>query len=244
MSLVSEAAVLKDEFNDLAERSRPLLYLARSSTLQSETAAASDAIVDRIHQVRLRAILAKGAVVADGMLALSSLAGALDFEIRLYLMLKSDQPEKAWNTLIGAQENVDSAMRADPRLRTFTEKAAQLRQLEEWLFPPQTFTSVGMLAKRQLCPICRRDYDALVHVAGRAYLGRFCSMSPEGVSTDHVATVVSPADRRCRLTSQGVPGVGMRNLMTWEVEPGDDGKETPDNLIEAILMIAQDGNEG
>lgn len=240
MTAVLVATTVKDEFNDLAERSRPLLYLARSSVLQGKAAAETDVIVDRIHQVRLRAILSKDSAIADGMLALSCLARALACELRVYLMLKSDEPEKAWNMLISAQENVDSAMRADPRLRTFAEKAAQLRQLEDRLFPPQTFTSVGMLAKRQQCSICRQDYDECDHVAGRAYLGRFCSMLPEDVSTDHVAIVESPADRRCRLTSQGVPGVGMRNLMTWEVSPGGDRNETPDNLIEAILMVAPD----
>jgi hypothetical protein len=240
MTAVSKAMSLQDAFNDLADMSRPLLHLARSSRLQREAAAAADAMLERIHTARLAAILSEDEVVAGRMLAFSCLARALASELRVYLLLKSDEPEQAWNMLITAQENVDGAMRADPRLRSFVEKGEQLRRLEEGLFPPQTFTSMGMLARRQRCSICRQDYDDCDHVAGRAYLGRFCSMIPEDVSTDHVAIVENPADRRCRLTSQGVSGVGMRNLMTWEIVPDDDGNETPDNLLQAILAVAND----
>lgn len=230
---------MKNAFNDLADQSTPLLYLARSSRLQREAIDCAERLLDRIHRVRLGAMAEKNAVIANGMLALACLARALSCELNVYLLLKRDEPEKAWNMLVSAQENVDGAMRADTQLRTFVNKAVQLRQLEERLFPPQTFTSVGMLAERQLCSICGQDYDDCEHLAGRPYLGRFCSIKPVGASANHLAIVLDPADRRCRLTSEGVPGIGMRNVMTWEITPHSEGAETSEGMMEAIAATAE-----
>lgn len=240
MKLASQSFALKQAFNRLAEDVSPLLYVARSGTLQQRAIVDADELIDRIERVRIAAIVAQDAAVANSMLALTCLGKALAGELRMYVLLKGDEPEKAWDMLVSAQQKVDAAMRADRSLTVLGSKAVQLRLLEERLFPPQTFTSIGLLAKTQRCSICRRDYDDCDHVAGRAYMGRFCSIVPEGIATDHVAIVEHPADRRCRLTSQGVPGKGMRNMMSWEIAPSEDGSDTPENAMHGIIAVATD----
>lgn len=231
MKLATQAFSLKQDFNRLAEEVLPLLYVARSGNLQRRAIIDADELIERIEQVRIAAIIAQDAAVANTVLALTCLGQALASELRMYVLLKSDEPEKAWEMLVSAQQKVDAAMRADRSLTALGAKATQLRLLEERLFPPQTFTSIGLLAKTQRCSICRRDYDDCDHVAGHAYVGRFCSIVPEGIATDHVAIVEHPADRRCRLTSQGVPGKGMRNMIFWEIAPSEDGSDTPENAM-------------
>lgn len=72
------------------------------------------------------------------------------------------------------------------------------------------------------------------------YLGRFCSIRLRDVSADHFAIVEDPADRRCRLTTRGVPGRGTRNLMTWVVTPAADGQQTPESAIGAVMMVTNE----
>lgn len=237
-----DATAVWQDFNELAEEVRPLLYVARNSGLQQQAGSAVAKLIERMHRARLQAILARDEATANAMLGLAAAARALAAELAVYVFLKQDEPEKAWNCLIEAQEGIAAAMRADGRLRSLAGKAGQLRELEDRLFPPQTFTSAGLLARRQDCSICDADYDRCEHIAGRPYMGRFCSVRLREMSADHLAIVENPADRRCRLTKQGVPGVGTRNLMTWVVTPSEDGADTSENTMEALIMVANDGD--
>lgn len=235
-----DVQAVKADYDRLTAQFEPLLFLARSGRLQAEAVVALRSLVDRIDLSRIHAIRTCDEPIANAMFALKSLAQAMSAELDVYLLLKRDQPEKAWNRLIDAQEAIGLAMRAEPRLGRKAGNLVRLRELEAALFPPQTFTSAGLIARGLSCTICRGDYEACTHVAGRVYMGRLCSAAPVDVVADHLAVVADPVDRRCRFTSRGVPGVGMRNLMTWEIAPAPDGSETPEERMEAVMIVARD----
>jgi len=231
-----------DAYNRLLQEIEPLLFVARDSSLQRAGGEALRAFVDRADQVRLAAMMERDEEGANHLLAFRSAARALAFEMDMYLLLKADKPEEAWNALIQAQGELGAAARAHRSFDHLEPKAQNLRELERTLFPPQIFMSAGMIVREQRCSICNDSYEKCDHIAGRPYMGRFCSVLLQQVSLDHVAIVDDPADRLCRVTSFKVPG-GIRNRMTWAVVPDGDA-EAKEGSLEAIVATANAEDAG
>jgi len=220
-------------YNTLLAEIEPLLFIVRDSGLQRAGIEALDAFTSRVDQSRLSAILEKDEEQANLLLGFRSAARALAGELSMHILLKEDRPEAAWNALIGAQGELGAAARAHPSFNHLGPKAGHLRELETRFFPPQVFLSAGAIVREQQCSICNGDYEKCDHIAGRPYMGRFCTIVLKKVSLNHVAVVDDPADRLCRVTAFKVPG-GTRNRMTWVVTPGE-GSENGTGTVEAII---------
>ncbi|HEY1605658.1 MAG TPA: hypothetical protein VGF77_08665 [Allosphingosinicella sp.] len=233
MSTSSEIAAA---YNALLEDIEPLLFIVRDSGLQRAGIEALEAFVSRADQARIRAILEANEEHANLFLGFRSAARSLVNEMKMYLLLKQDDPEGAWSALIDAQELLGAASRAHQGFDYLGPKANHLRDLEKWIFPPQVFVSAGMIVREQRCSICDDDYERCDHIAGRPYLGRFCTIILKQASLDHVAIVDDPADRRCRVTTFKVPG-GTRNRMTWVITP-DDENESDSRSMKMIIATA------
>ena len=59
-------------------------------------------------------------------------------------------------------------------------------------------------------------------------MGKLCTVTLIPSKVDHVAIVNNPANKRCRIVSVGAEG-GMRNRMTWRVEPGGEKEREVSN---------------
>ena len=136
----------------------------------------------------------------------------------MWLLLKEEKAENAWNELINAQDSLQAAVRAHRGFSHLSEPLKRLAMVEKIVFPPQMFMSSGLLVRTQLCSVCRADYEDCDHVAGRPYMGEFCLIVVEDFEADHVAFVDIPADKRCRVISFETQE-GYRNRMTWKLEP-------------------------
>lgn len=210
-------------YDDLKEEVEPLLFVARDKRLQEEAAGLVMQFVDRADGERLAAILDRDDRTANDLLALAAIAKSLAAELHMYVLLKEGESEKAWDRLIDAQHYTLAASRASKALSNLEAKFNYLRELERWLFPPQSFMSAGLVAGAQHCSICNDSYDKCAHISGRAYAGRFCNIVLKDLHLDHAALVEAPYDRRCRVVSFSVPS-GKRNKMTWVVTPTSDDK--------------------
>lgn len=202
----------------LQQEIEPLLFLVRNSDLQRDAISKAQKFLNRVERARIGAIAEANEVEANSYLGLGAAIAAMMSEMEVYLLIKQDQPEAAWGKLIEAQEGVRAAARASKALTNLDRKFEFLRELETALFPPQIFASAGLIVHEQMCSICQADYEACNHIAGRAYMGRFCSLVIKKATADHVSIVDDPADRRCRVISVGVTN-GKRNRMTWVVTP-------------------------
>ena len=177
---------------------------------------------------------------ANILLGLRALVQAGVAELELYLLLKQDLPDEAWDQLIKAQSSIGAAMRADLSFLFLEAKAIRLRALEDYLFPPQQFLSAGLIVGYQECSICKESYDQCNHIAGRPYHGRFCNIILKDVTGDHVALVDEPANRHCRVTAFSVPG-GTRNKMSWVITPhavDHQSQDLPEGAMIAHSTIA------
>lgn len=143
---------------------------------------------------------------------------ALIAELKMWLLLKEENPDDAWDELINAQMAYVDAVRAHSGFNHLTQHSERLEAIEKLIFPPQVFVSSGIIVKNQECSICGKEYGDCDHLVGRPYMGKFCYIIARDMSLDHVAIVDHPADKRCRVKHFEVEG-GTRNRMTWKIEP-------------------------
>jgi hypothetical protein len=203
-------------FNAMVKEVEVLLSIARSGELQREACKTLDAQAEKLANEKAKAIAARDEDLANLLLGCQSVNTSLLAELRMYLLLKEEKPDDAWDQLVLAQDGAIDATRAHPGFAHLVQQSAKLEAIEHLVFPPQVFISSGFLAANQECSICSAEYGECDHLLGKPYMGKFCYILARNLSVDHVAIVDSPADKRCRVRSFSVEG-GNRNRMTWLV---------------------------
>lgn len=224
-------------FNEIVGECQVFLFITRDSDLQKQ---ACNKLEDALVEIAAQ----KASVIAIGdeesanvLLGCECVANALIAEITMWLLLKNERPDEAWERLVAAQGHLSNAIRAHEGFAHLDPYIERLDAIEHFVFPPQIFLSSGMIVKSQICSICERDYEDCGHIKGRAYMGQFCVVRLIPSAVDHVAVVDNPANKRCRILKFTAEG-GNRNRMTWRVEPSDgleNKAETQEFTTEAII---------
>lgn len=231
------------EYEELSEEASNLLVLARDTGLQSKMVTDLNRFTGTVENYKADAIQNKDEDAANFLLGMICALSAISSELQMYILLKSEKPEEAWDVLIDHQDAIAAALRAHEKFRFLEPMAERGRNLEKRFFPSQVFMSAGLIVHKQVCSICGVDYSECDHLAGFPYLGQFCSVQLSEIEPDHVAIVEEPANRKCRITSFTVPG-GVRNRMTWVVTPKDDDTIDPDEFhAECIIATSPDQSE-
>jgi hypothetical protein len=217
------------------------LFITRDSNLQREACEHLELLYAQARALKIQAIAEADEPQANILLGFECVITAVRDEICMWLYLKNGEPEKAWDRLVGAQSAIAAAARSDRGFAHLSRKAAHLEAIEQTIFPPQVFVSSGFIVERQTCSICGEEYGECDHLAGLPYMGEFCGIVASGLTVDHSAVVKNPADKRCRITSFRVKN-GVRNRMTWKVEPASQDAEQFDDentmTTTAILCVA------
>lgn len=230
-----------DRFNAFINEIMVFLSIARDSEMQKDACRRLRLFSEEIAAMKMAAAFENAEDTANLLLGFECVAFCLRCEIAMWLFLKMERPESAWNCLVSAQNASSAAARAHRGFKHLIQHSARLEAIEELVFPPQIFTSSGLIAQRQICSVCGHEYGECDHLAGMPYMGEFCSIIAEGLAVDHVALVDSPADKRCRITNFSTDG-GRRNRMTWKLERSSE--ESKDELrsdalrSEAIIAVS------
>ena len=234
-----------EEFNRRTAEVEPLLILTRDSGLQAGAVDELKSYYTTLETYRSQAEAQRAEHAANILLGFKSVVSGLAEELNLFRLLKSEEPDRAWDALVRAQAGFDAALRAHHSFDYLRPKAERLRELERYLFPPLRFLSAGMIVRRQECSICEADYAACDHLAGRPYCGRFCYIVLKEVEPNHVALVEEPANRHCRIVSFSTPE-GRRNVMTWLVFKTEvrEGEHTEDQFVAESVLATQMDFEG
>ena len=96
---------------------------------------------------------------ANTLLAIECFCQALQSEMLMWLALKKEDPNTAWDYLIDAQDWVKVSTRARYLERLQQEEYIEkLHQIEKVVFPPQEFTSPSYVIKSVHCSICKGKY--------------------------------------------------------------------------------------
>ena len=207
------------KFNQVVERASLLLSIARASELQQQSIISLEELFPKIAQEKERYIKAEDEDFANTLLGCECVLKGLVSELKMWLLLKQDDPEKAWDQMVLAQEDYIAAARAHERFNDPKTLYQRLEAIEKLMFPPQIFISVELTFERLECSICKCDYENCSHLVDKPYMGNFCSLIPQGeLKLDGASLVTSPADKCCRVLSSPDEEGFIRNRMTWRIE--------------------------
>ncbi len=225
-------------FNKKVSELEVYLGITRASDLQRQACTDVEELLKKIHSEKQKAIQSADEDYANLLLGCECAASAVLAELQMWLLLKEDRPDDAWDELISAQGACLGASRAHSCFANLHKYYEHLEVIEHIVFPPQVFVSTGFIVRNQECSICGMEYEECDHLIGKPYMGKFCYIIAREAEPNHVAFVDYPADKRCRLTSFGVEG-GNRNRMTWLVTP-DKNAAHPNHELTAEVKIASE----
>ena len=205
------------EFNSVIEEAELFLSITRDSELQQGAVDSLKGLQSKVFALKNRAIDKKDENLANMLLGYECVIEVLIAELEMWILLKKEDPDVAWDKLVKAQMLSAAAIRAHPGFGHVIQHYERLEKIEQLIFPPQVFMSSGLIIKNFKCSICSGEYEDCEHLVGKPYMGKFCYVIAQDTEVDHVAMVDHPADKRCRITEFDVEG-GVRNRMSWRVE--------------------------
>ena len=212
-----------ERLNAVIREAESMTVITRCSELQQNAVESLNGLQSEILVLKNQAIEEQEEGIANMFLGYQCVCRSLIAQLEMWVLLKQEDPDSAWNKLIVAQEAAVAAVRADSGFSHVRQYYQRLEAIEELVFPPQVYTSSGTITQQLECSICGREYEDCEHLIGKPYTGEFCHVIIQDFKLDHVAIVDHPADKRCRITSFHDEG-GVRNRMTWRVEPKNANK--------------------
>ena len=216
--------------NDAIRECEAFLFITRCSNLQRKALDVLRQRAKEVATVKKHAIDEENEEYANILLGLQCVIAALTSELHMYLALKDEDPDAAWDHLIDAQNALAAAGRAHKGFQHCKIRRELLQAIEKTVFPSQVYTSVGTVVHKIECSICREDYEQCEHLAGLPYMGEMCSTIVTSAELDHISLVKEPADKRCRITTFGSKGV-QRNRMTLREEARVEDGTTEDGGV-------------
>lgn len=240
-----------ERYTDVITDCEKFALLPRGTQYQRQSIKKLTDLLNESAEVRKEVILEEDEEAANQILALRCMINAVRYDLKMWIDLKEEKWDKAWTSLVDAQESAKSA-------RTAHEIAAQcnvnsylakLECIEKFLFPPQTFNSPEIIVNTFLCSLCGEDYNKCEHIAGQPYWGFFCQRVVDGISTMRASAIVeNPKDKKARVTEHITDDDMVRNQMTWvKREMTDEERERNEDrsddylVMRGILLTANDG---
>mgnify|MGYP001576091034 CR=1 FL=1 len=210
-----------ERFEDIAGEVQTFTFLPRATELQAAACTRIQQFLEVLAENKTSCILRGDEECANTILAMELSLRTVLHEIQMWIDLKHDAPEAAWDHLVSAQYACEGAIAVRRQMGTDSAGPENLLNklliIERFVFPPQVFNSVGGTARRRDCSICGDSYDDCGHIKGRAYMGTICHTIVCEMDLQEVSIVTDPADKRCRITHFSDQGK-MRNKMTWRLE--------------------------
>jgi len=218
---------LMGAFDSLAESAQTLAFAPRGLELQQAMCEEIDDFLAEGAVAKTDAFARSDESDANYTLAMELSLKVIWHELRMWICIKSNAGENAWDNLVEAQYHCMRAIDVREQLEgsgaatRLESLLSKLLFIERTVFPPQSFMSVGGRISRRVCTICQRSYDECEHIKGRAYMGEMCATRIGEMDLEEVSFVAEPANKHCRVTHFS-DSTGKRNKMTWRVEPCDD----------------------
>lgn len=226
---------MNDIFNKLnngIQVSENFCFVSRSSSQQIEQCFELDSLQHSASEAKQKSAYNEKERNANMFLGFECVIGAVKCELMMWVLLKRDKPNQAWDRLVSAQMGYMDASRAHEGFKNCDHGLKKLELIEKYIFPPQVFMSAGIVSKRIDCSICGKAYSQCDHLRGKPYMGEFCEVIYHDFKVDHSAIVEHPADKRCRVTSFKTDS-GYRDKLSWDITPYDQGENfNPDDPLE------------
>lgn len=204
------------EFICVTEESTMFCFAARGKEFQIEACQKLDALKQKANALKEQMISLQDGDSANSMLSFEKLIEALINELKMWISLKEDNPNAAWDFLARAQSAARIAMQAHDVANDSTSYIEHLHDLERILFPSQIFLSAGMIVDGSTCSICGKEYGECEHIKGKAYMGKICGRRITTIKEFREVSIVEiPSNKHCRLSAVADKDEIERDCLTW-----------------------------
>jgi len=213
-----EIELFLKEFNEVIRECGKFCFMSRGKEFQQEAVKKLTTLKQRAPSLKEQMIKVKDENSANTMLSLENLIDAMINELEMWIALKEDDPNKAWDFLINAQSAVRTAAQAHSIAIELNAEgyANKLHLLEKFLFPPQVFFSPSFIIEKAKCSICGKEYGECEHTVGKAYMGKMCyKIITKIKEIKEVSIVEEPADKHARMLKFTNDDGAPKDLMTW-----------------------------
>lgn len=215
------------EFSETANDLQKFCFMTRAKELQAEACATLETLKEKASRIKQEVISCRDEDAANAMLSFEETITALLCELRMWIALKNDDADSAWNFLVSAQYAARTAMQAHSVANHLNGYVNHLYVLEQVLFPPLAFFSPGLIIEQSKCSICGQEYGECEHIVGRAYMGEICTRIIEKIKEIKEFSIVSePANKRARITRITDEDGILRDVMTWRAVPEEMNNST------------------
>lgn len=157
---------------------------------------------------------------ANIMLSLEYFHEALINELKMVVLLKQDEMNKAWGSLVDAQYFLRGSLQANDIVLKFNADnyMNKLILIERIFFPSQTFMSTGIIVDSSKCSICDHEYGKCDHVVGRPYMGKICHRQIAKIRKMTEVSLIfgEPGNKHCRV-ERLTDGGHWRDFLTWRI---------------------------
>ena len=201
---------------EVLEKALKYLFITRDKTVLNEQLSSLIKLKSTISQTKYQFIHQQNENNANKWYSIEEICLSIIEALKMFILLKENDPDAAWNHLIDAQNRAHWSNNAY-QLSSFLQKEciSRFHNIEVVLFPPQIFQSVSMVTVKSECSICNQDFSQCDHIRGEVYMGESCTETATEIGeVHHVAFVEHPDDKCCRLTHTGNKNPPTINWMT------------------------------
>jgi hypothetical protein len=186
-------------FENQLNEAKKICFFVRGDEIQNQTISNLERLKMECLSLQRHYIEKEDEESANKLLSCKAFINAVQYELRMYICLKQNDLNEAWNRLIDAQQSVTVAIKAHEIFAHYSELYLEyLENLENILFPPQIFLSSGTIVKSKKCSICEMEFDDCEHIMGKAYMGKMCGARIDKCDLQELSIVKIPADKHCR----------------------------------------------
>jgi len=195
------------------------LYFTRAIEFQKNAVIDLESLLKRTISWKKKMISKKNEKISNQLLSLLS---AYISELEMYVALKEQRMDDAWDSLVNAQDAMHTAFQSDEIVEKYDGNAypQKLLQIEKSFFPHLTFNSIEAKADYSDCSICGKRYGTCTHLVGKPYMGEICYQIPRNIEFTGLSLIIDadPGSKHHRITEVSDNGY-MRNVLTWQIFP-------------------------
>jgi len=238
---------IEDHYEETVHNAQELTFLPRDINMQREALDELTELLSVSNNLKEEFRKKGSGEAANQMLAFGCMIKSVRSELAMWIRLKEEKWDSAWDRLVDAQDYARDARKAHEIAENLNYKnhLSKLLTIEKVVFPPQVFMSPGMLVERFECSICGKTYADCEHIEGESYNGEFCNRVADEIGAMREVSIVDePADKKARVMFFSTDDGMVRNRMTWkksEPDPEQHPELTDDGMnLSGTVMSADD----
>jgi len=189
----------RDKADDLFERIGKFACYTRGIEFQEQSIEELKSFKSEIETQKDKAVSSGDNDHSNAFESLNLVTQAMLCEFEMWVNLKNENFDDAWDSLVDAQNNAVWSMQAHEINGHLTRYISRLNLLEKVLFPPQLFFSDRSVISKSECSICGKSIDECEHLKGKFYMGKQCVEIIGQIDKIHAFDIVKdPANKKCR----------------------------------------------